>query len=1054
MYVLRTLGDQLHSDVALEPNAGEFIRRAALAYEAAAVAGLDELRISGRADSSPLADQAAAAAYRAFELRRALTIPTGSMSEYAFHVLQLGALAYCSDRWAEFRSWLRDMRVVPGAPPAPVSDDWDDKLLTRLTEIWLRLLRKEGWTDLGLVARIVAELRTEQLDAESEFFAVHSDGERRPLAWRLISLYHWARASELLAEYMLQGTPSTITTDLDQHFDRAIESASNAVDAPFEVLLRWLHVLSRRMVAGSIWNLSTVGVEARSFVESVTKQRALFELLPPQRVAVLEQGLLDQASAAVVVDLPTSAGKTILAEFKILQALNQFREVEGWVAYVAPTRALVAQVARRLREDLGSIGIVVEQLTAAVEIDDVEQTMLAASGQSAFQVLVSTPEKLQLLIRNQSVTRPLALLVLDEAQNIEDEERGIRIELLLATAKRDCPDANFLLLMPNVPNASDLARWLAPDSGRSISLSTAAWQPNDRLVGLVEVDPPPTGRGRDWGLRFETLVTSPRTLHLEGSFRLGSTHPIDRTYSTVRSNLTAISAAAARSLSSRGSSIVVARTINDAWTVGRLVANALPPEEPHDDIQLVQRYLATEISHDFELISLLDKRIGVHHAGLSDEARTLLEWLTERGLLRVLAATSTITQGLNFPVSSVFLATRQVPVGTFSKEMSLRAFWNLAGRAGRIDQDSIGVVGLASRNGDREGLQRYVRDATGDLVSRLTTLLNDLSDRGNLLNLQQVIYSDQWSDFRSYVAHLYKQKESLDAVLGETEALLRNTFGYTSLASGSELDREKGRALLEATKSYAVNLAEHPETATLADSTGFSPEGVRNALAGLRHLDTALDSRDWQPASLFGDLAGSALPDLMGVLLRVPQIRGSIEELTIGEGLDSDRIAEIAQQWVQGASIRSIAEQFFMAHRRRDITSALSQACKAIYRNLSMAGSWGLSALAKLPASGIEFDRLAEDQRRAINLLGAMVYHGVASEAAVLMRMNAVPRTVAEPLGQAFSGQRSSPERAIPAEAREFVAGLSPDDWESVRPAEAVMTGEDYRLVWRTLSGS
>lgn len=53
---------------------------------------------------------------------------------------------------------------------------------------------------------------------------------------------------------------------------------------------------------------------------------AMFEMLPPQRIAIQEQGLLDPASAAVVVDLPTSAGKTILAEFKIVQAIeSRFR---------------------------------------------------------------------------------------------------------------------------------------------------------------------------------------------------------------------------------------------------------------------------------------------------------------------------------------------------------------------------------------------------------------------------------------------------------------------------------------------------------------------------------------------------------------------------------------------------------------------------------------------------------------------------------------------------------------------------------------------------------
>ena len=65
----------------------------------------------------------------------------------------------------------------------------------------------------------------------------------------------------------------------------------------------------------------------------------MFELLPPQRAALLEQGLLDQAKTAVVVDLPTSGGKTLLAQFRILQALNQFDADNGWGAHVASTKA-------------------------------------------------------------------------------------------------------------------------------------------------------------------------------------------------------------------------------------------------------------------------------------------------------------------------------------------------------------------------------------------------------------------------------------------------------------------------------------------------------------------------------------------------------------------------------------------------------------------------------------------------------------------------------------------------------------------------------------------
>ena len=169
------------------------------------------------------------------------------------------------------------------------------------------------------------------------------------------------------------------------------------------------------------------------------EHQAMFELLPPQRAALLEQGLLDQAKTAIVVDMPTSGGKTLLAQFRILQALNQFQADRGWVVCVAPTRALSAQITRRLRMDFEPIGLRVEQLTAAVEVDAFEEELLADTDRP-FDILVATPEKLSLGIRNRKVERPLALVVMDEAHNLESEGRGLRIELLLATL-RDGSDA-------------------------------------------------------------------------------------------------------------------------------------------------------------------------------------------------------------------------------------------------------------------------------------------------------------------------------------------------------------------------------------------------------------------------------------------------------------------------------------------------------------------------------------------------------------------------------------------------------------------------------------
>ena len=1046
MYVDANLGAQLKSAAGADHNASRLIEDVALAYELAASERIDELAKASTVIPGSLAELAEAAAHEAFALLRSLPLRTDSLEELVRQVLQLGALAYRSDRWAEFRSWMRERDITPERFQS--SGTWDSRVLSDLGQIWTRLLRKDGWADLEGVAETVGRLRADQLENEVELFAAKDRPENVHAAgWRLVALYHWARLSELVATYLMQGEPVDVSTQLDFHFDRAISAAQQSADPAFVVVLQWQRAMSQRMVAGALWSVTRIGPEIRNVVATVTRHRSMFEMLPPQRVAIQEQGLLDPASAAVVVDLPTSAGKTILAEFKIVQAISQFKQDRGWVAYVAPTRALVAQITRRLRRDLGPSGIRVEELTAAVEIDEIEAGMLS---DSVFDVLVATPEKLHLAIRNAAVDRPLALLVLDEAHNIEDADRGIRIELLLATVKRDCPQANFLLLMPYVPNGDDLARWLAPRTGKSISLATTPWQPNDRLIGLVSATAPTSGRGRDWRLDFEPLLTSGSSMRVSGTYQIGERPQLDRTYSGIKNDLGRLAGASALTLSERGTAIVICSTISSVWNVAGELATKLP-QLSDPDIALVQRYLATEISEDYALIRLLSHQVGVHHAGLSDETRTLMEWLAEQGKLRILVATTGLSQGLNFPVSSILLASRNLPSGKFSRPMRPREFWNLAGRAGRVDQDSIGIVGISCKEGDRDSLVEFVSGQAGDLVSRLVTLLDELEDAGRLLDLDKSLYNDQWADFRSYVAHLFAQKKNLDAVLAETELLLRNTFGYSSLAESTPAEREKGFKLLEATRSYAAELAQHVETATLADSTGFTPEGIRSAMGAMREMDSALDVSDWQPDSLFGDVASSALPDLMRVMLQLPQIRGSIDELGgVGSGI-GDRAAKIASDWVEGVPIKLIAERYF--GNAESPTAALTDATKAIYRNLATAGTWGLTALSKLPTSGIDFESVSESDLRNVNLLGAMLYHGVNTEAGVVMRMSSVPRTAANSLGAEFV-ERQSSAQLRPSEAREFLASLSDSDWDRHVPQGAPLVGSDLRELWHVLSGS
>jgi len=1042
--VRSAVGRQMSIAFEEEATDAELVERVAMAYETAAIEGLAALLYpTGDRSRKQLRQQAQAGAFRSYELLRTLPIPSGQ-EERIFHVLHLAAIAYCGDQWTDLRRWLKENEQRM-KPPSVARATWDRRILYRLFDCWVRLLRKQGWDDLNNIREIVAGLRKDQEQYEPDVLSKNEGKETQAAAFRLIALYHWAKVTEILAVYTLQGQPSGINTELDKHFEASCKSAQASRDTTLEVIIRWLHVTARRMVAGSLWNVAqAVNSRVSSFVKSITKTRALFELLPPQRAAFQDQGLLDQASRAVVVDLPTSGGKTTLAEFRMLQALNQFDADKGWVAYVAPTRALVAQLTRRLREDFGPLKIRVEQLTGAVEIDAFEDALLTQQdGDVPFHVLVSTPEKLQLVIRNKKVPRPLALIVMDEAHNIEDEERGLRIELLLATIKRDCISANFLLLMPCVPNANDLAQWLGADAGRTISIGTSPWQPNERTVGIFSLQQESSARA-GWSLRFETLTTTPKTIHLRGEHQVGPIKPLKLPFSKAK-GLSVQAGAMAKVFSERGTSVAVAQKIPDVWSMARkLSANLAPFDDIPSEISLVQRFLQTEISPNFELVKMLSCGVGVHHAGLSDETRALIEWLAEIGKLRVLCATTTLAQGINFPVASVFLATRLFPYG---KEMSTRAFWNLAGRAGRINQERVGIVGIAAGH-DPEAIREYVSQATNDLVSRLINLLDEVERNGRLNQLSLVIQQEQWSDFRCYVAHLWNEKRNLDAVLAEAEQLLRNTYGFGVLQGRSDRSaQQKTEALLDATTEYARYLSQNPRYASLADATGFVPEGVASALADLNRLDRRLTAADWEPASLFGDTASSLLPHLIGIMMRIPELERSLTEIS-SEGLEQRHISEMTRAWVDGHSIQEIAQTFFKDFTE---TNAITKACKAIYKVLTNSGPWGMSALSKM---GLDFDNLSDEQKRRLNNLPAMIYHGVNTEAAVLMRMNSVPRSIAKPLGAKFEQKTGiSATNQTVGVARNFLRQFTEADWERTRPSGVSMSGKDYKEVWSLLSG-
>jgi len=700
----------------------------------------------------------------AFRLYRVLPEAENALEASMFK-LRSSALAVIGDMGSDASRLLRESQW----PNLPLeSEDWGKRTWATILDIWLRLIRKKGWTDRDMILERIAALRDSQAQFEKDYLKDQQPAYAKSSALELIGLYHLAKVAEVFAHYMTDGVVDgknyQIHQLLETHFDRVLAVCQHAQMLDLEPLTRLLAACSSQMAENSIWTVTrAVNSRVTKFVQSLVEQgrgdRAIFDVLPPQRRALAEKGLLGSSRRAVVVSLPTSSGKTLIAQFRILQALNQFDQEQGWVAYLAPTRTLVNQIARRLRRDFSSLDIVVEQVSPALEVDSIEAELLQQRDDpQSFRILVTTPEKLDLMLRQgweEKIDRPLTLVVVDEAHNIQGKRRGLKLELLLATINNECQHAQFLLLTPFIKNAREVARWLGGTSSDDISLSVD-WQPNDRVIGIVQAIKGDAFNGRsfDYSLELKTIQTTRNTLVVDESLPLPKNVDIAPTFSKV-SNASALAAVTAQRLQERGPVIVMHMRPDWAWGLAdKLKIEGNRQQDLSDKVNLVQQFLELEFGTEFPLSNLLSYGIGVHHAAVSDDVRALMEWLFEEDELRFLVATTTIAQGVNFPVTGVVMASHQYPYG---EDMPPEDFWNIAGRAGRIGQGSIGIIALVA-DGDSKAniLREFINHTSGELNSALITMANEASD---LLNeLGSIVYKyPEWSTFVQYLTHTYRQ---------------------------------------------------------------------------------------------------------------------------------------------------------------------------------------------------------------------------------------------------------------------------------------------------------
>ncbi|MCW2752537.1 MAG: hypothetical protein JWR83_3647, partial [Aeromicrobium sp.] len=113
------------------------------------------------------------------------------------------------------------------------------------------------------------------------------------------------------------------------------------------------------------------------------------------------------------------------------------------------------------------------------------------------------------------------------------------------------------------------------------------------------------------------------------------------------------------------------------------------------------------------LSRLVRSGIGVHHAGMLPRYRRLVETLTQAGLLKVVCGTDTLGVGINVPIRTVLFSGLSKYDGVKQRQLQVREFQQIAGRAGRAGYDTVGHVIAEAPDHEIENA-RLVRKAGDD----------------------------------------------------------------------------------------------------------------------------------------------------------------------------------------------------------------------------------------------------------------------------------------------------------------------------------------------------
>ncbi|MCO5571323.1 hypothetical protein L7F22_025061 [Adiantum nelumboides] len=355
----------------------------------------------------------------------------------------------------------------------------------------------------------------------------------------------------------------------------------------------------------------------------------------------------------VLLGAPTGSGKTISSELAMLHLFNTQPEMK--VVYIAPMKALVKERLEDWRKGLVKVlGKRMVELTGDYTPD--------LKALRSADIIISTPEKWDGISRNwhsRSYVTKVGLMIIDEI-HLLGGDRGPILEVIVSrmryiSSQTERP-IRFVGLSTALANARDLANWLGIQD-----------------IGLFNFKP--------------SVRPVPLEVHIQG-------YPGKYYCPRMNSMNKPTYAAIATHSPLKPVLIFVSSRRQTRLTALDLIQFAIADERPkqflhmsEDDIEMLTSQVL-----DSNLNYTLQFGIGLHHAGLKENDRALVEELFANNKIQVLVSTSTLAWGVNLPAHLVIIKGTEYFDGKSKRyvDFPITDVLQMMGRAGRPQYDQHG----------------------------------------------------------------------------------------------------------------------------------------------------------------------------------------------------------------------------------------------------------------------------------------------------------------------------------------------------------------------------